>query len=180
MIRTLAVAFSFSVSAATVLVPTIAQAQDVQDVANMSKSDFLAYAEDLSLQGFAAQAELLRRFKPDQVPEMLTAPLSEAELTAMACTWDGMRNNDLLLEYAKQTQLLQTMIDFVAENGEHDIVDYYGNLDILQGTEQVISDDVISVMSDCGTIEASAERSKHLLPMFSSITEEMQKRGYAF
>lgn len=163
---------------AALLIPANVQADEAEDLAQMSKSRFLAVAETLMLEGMEAQAEMLRRFKPDAVPDSLTAPLSEAERTAMACTWDGMNDKGLLVDYAKQALLIKKMTRLVEEDPAFDYVDLMGNPDVLVQTSDEISDEVFTVMNDCGTIEASKQRSRFMFDLLPLITEEMKARGY--
>lgn len=112
--------------AAALLSPASAQADAAGDLAKMSKSDFMAVADTLMLEGTKAQAEMLRRFLPDAVPESLTAPLSEDERGAIACTWDAMNDKGLLVDLAQQTLLNKEMTRLVEDDPTFDVVDLMG------------------------------------------------------
>lgn len=171
---------SFVLAATLLMTPAFAQADEAEDITKLSKTEFLELAEELTMQGFGAQAEMIRRFKADAVSDTLMAPLSDVEREAMSCTWDTLNQSGLTNDYADQVLLVRRMVSLVEADPKFDIVDFFGNQELMLEMGESVSDELAKAQNACGVIQASRPRTAFLIELFPLMTEEMEARGYEF
>ena len=168
-----------TVLSALALLAAPAAADEAADMADLSKRAFMAEYESSFVASIAVQRELFMRFDPDLAEDaILDGPPSEAELTAMECTYDTLAASDGLEGLARQALLARTMQQMAETNPSMDIVDLFMNEDMLLAEMDGIPSEVLSAMSDCGSISASQERLNFSPDVWQAIGMAAQERGY--
>ena len=154
-------------------------ADEAADMADLSKRAFMAEYEASFVASIAVQRELFMRFDPDLAEDaILDGPVSEAELAAMECTYDALAASNGLEGLARQVLLARTMEQMAEDNPSMDIVDLFMNKDMLLAEVDDIPSEVLSAMSDCGSISASKERLNFTPDVWQAVGAAGEARGY--
>lgn len=154
-------------------------AEEAAEMADLSKRAFMAEYEASYVASIAVQRELFMRFDPELAEDaILDGPASESELAAMECTYDALAASDGLEGLAQQVLLTRTMEQMAEENPTMDIVDLFMNEDMLLAEVDNVPSEVLSTMSDCGSISASRERLNFSPDVWQAIGTAAEERGY--
>ena len=153
-------------------------ADEAADMADLSKRAFMAEYEASFVASIAVQRELFMRFDPDLAEDaILDGPVSEAELAMMECSYDTLAASNGLEGLARQVLLARTMEQMAEDNPSMDIVDLFMNKDMLAEVDDIPSE-VLSAMSDCGSISASKERLNFTPDVWQAVGAAGEARGY--
>ncbi len=161
------------------IAPLSAAAAEAEELARLSKSEFLEEFEELLPEMLAAQKELFVRFDPQLAQRAIdTSPITDAERTAVACLWDMMNDQGQLEGLARQVLMGRTMVRMMAEQPEMDIVDFFLNPNVVTELTADVPDEVLSAMSSCGSMKASAHRTNIGPEVWSALGAAAAERGY--
>ena len=153
-------------------------ADEAADMADLSKRDFMAEYEASFVASIAVQRELFMRFDPDLAEDaILDGPVSEAELAMMECTYDTLAASNGLEGLARQVLAARRMEQMAEDNPSMDIVDLFMNKELLAEVDDIPSE-VLSAMSDCGSISASKERLNFTPDVWQAVGAAGETRGY--
>lgn len=157
---------------------TVALTDEVAELANLSKSDFLERNEELFVAAVDIQNQLLNRMSPGMGDTaVLLHPVTDTERDAMECMYDTMaaRNQiDLLATQMLAVRFLQSKVetdptfDFVTMTFDEAVREEM----ILQ-----VPDEAMAAMIECDYIAATQQRLDFTSEVLATIAQEAEARG---
>jgi hypothetical protein len=157
---------------------TAATADDIADLMELSRADFLERTQELFLEAFDVQKELINRVSPGLGDDAWADyPITDAELSGMECMYDTMAELGQLELMAKQL-LSANVLSLKAETDpEFDFVTLITDEALIEEMGADVPDEAIAAMRECDYLSATQERMNYSPEFWSIIGQEVEARG---
>jgi hypothetical protein len=157
---------------------TAAAADDIADLMGLSKADFLERTEELYLEAFDVQRELINRVSPGLGEDALADyPLTDAELSGMECMYDKMAGLGQLELMAKQLLSANVLALKAETDPEFDFVTMIADEAVIEEMSADLPDEAIAAMLECDYLSATQERMNYSPEFWAIIGQEAEARG---
>lgn len=158
---------------------TSAFAQTAQDLADLSRAEFLQEYEQRFQNSMLVQQELLARLSPEFRASINTDPVTDAEREGFACMYDAMEQENQLIAIAQQLLAYDVLEDKMNTDPAFDLVSTMFDQEFMESFANEIPDEAFSAMSDCGLITLSSQRMNFTPELWTAISQAAQERGYS-
>lgn len=157
---------------------TVATADDIADLVGLSKADFLERTEELYLEAFDVQRELINRVSPGLGEDALADyPITDAELSGMECMYDTMAELGQLDLMAKQLLSANVLALKAETDPEFDFVAMLADEAVIEELGADVPEEAIAAMRECDYLTASQERINYSPEFWAIIGQEVEARG---
>ena len=153
-------------------------ADTAERLSSLSRSKFLAEYEARYVDSLKVQQELLDRLSLELSADIDTGPVTAEESASFACIYDAMDALGEIDQLAKQISVYERIRDRMNADPDFDMVTMAFAESEVEGFTDEITDEVLSAMSDCGSVSLASSRLNATGEFWAQLGAVAQERGY--
>ncbi len=153
-------------------------AQDAEELANLSRSDFLEEYETRFVDSMLVQQELMGRVSPEFRDNLDVGPVTDEERAGFACVYDALAAQDQVIQLTEQMLAYEVMRDRMEADPTFDMVSMMFDEEFMESFSNEVPDEAFAAMSDCDLISLSSSRMDFTPELWATLGQAAQERGY--